>query len=47
MVSAATMVTLGGAFAVISLSINASQQNQLDEALRAEAVEEVGEAASL
>ena len=45
--SAVTMVTLGGAFTAISLVVDASQQRQLDDALRGETYEEAREAASL
>jgi len=46
-ISAITLVTLGGAFAVVSRSVNASQQRQLDLALTQEAREEAAEAAML
>jgi len=46
-VSVMTMVTLGGAFAAISVAVNAFQERQLDEALRAEAAEEAREASAL
>ena len=46
-ISAITLVTLGGAFAVVSLSVNASQRRQLDLALAQEAREEAAEAAML
>lgn len=46
-ISAITLVTLGGAFMAVSLSVNASQQEQLDLALAREALEEAAEAASL
>lgn len=45
--SAITLVTLGAAFAFVALSVNASQEHQLDEALRREAQEEAAEAAAL
>jgi two-component system heavy metal sensor histidine kinase CusS len=45
--SAITLVTLGGAFAAVSLSVNESQQRQLDLALAQEAREEAAEAAAL
>src|SRR4051794_39838505 len=41
------MVTLGAAFTAISCVVDASQQRQLDDALRSEAAEEAREAASL
>ena len=46
-VSVMTMATLGGALMAISIAVNASQQRQLDEALRAEATEEAREASAL
>lgn len=46
-ISAITLVTLGGAFAVVSSSVNNSQQRQLDLALAHEAREEAAEAAML
>jgi len=46
-ISAITLVTLGGAFAAVSISVNASQQRQLDLALAEEAREEAAEAAVL
>ncbi|MDC0746049.1 sensor histidine kinase [Polyangium mundeleinium] len=46
-VSVMTMGTLGGALMAISIAVNASQQRQLDEALRAEATEEAREASAL
>ncbi|TKC98312.1 sensor histidine kinase [Polyangium fumosum] len=46
-VSVLTMGTLGGALMAISIAVNASQQRQLDEALRAEATEEAREASAL
>ncbi|MBL9102932.1 MAG: HAMP domain-containing histidine kinase [Myxococcales bacterium] len=45
--SAITLVTLGGAFVAVSVSVNASQQEQLDLTLAREAIEEAAEAASL
>ena len=46
-ISGITLLTLGGAFAVVSISVNASQQRQLDLALAEEAREEAAEAAAL
>jgi len=46
-ISAITMVTLGGAFAAVAVSVNASQEQQLDLALAREAHEEAAEAAAL
>ncbi len=46
-VSVMTVATLGGALMAISIAVNASQQQQLDEALRAEAAEEAREASAL
>jgi two-component system, OmpR family, sensor kinase len=46
-VSIMTVATLGGALMAISIAVNASQQQQLDEALRAEAAEEAREASAL
>ncbi|APR82419.1 Osmosensitive K+ channel histidine kinase KdpD [Minicystis rosea] len=46
-VSAVTIVTLGGAFATITVAVNGSQERQLDEALRAEAREEASEASAI
>ena len=46
-ISAITLVTLGGAFTAVSLVVNASQREQLDLALLAEAREEATEAAAL
>lgn len=46
-ISAITLVTLGAAFAVVSSSVNTSQQRQLDLALAQEAQEEAREAAML
>jgi len=46
-ISAITLVTLGGAFAAVSISVNSSQQRQLDLALAHEAREEAAEAAVL
>ncbi|MBA3546028.1 MAG: HAMP domain-containing protein [Nannocystis sp.] len=46
-ISAITLVTLGGAFAYVSISVNASQRRQLDLALAHEAREEAAEAAML
>lgn len=46
-ISAITLVTLGGAFAVVSITVNTSQQRQLDLALAHEAREEAVEAAML
>ena len=46
-ISAITLVTLGGAFAYVSISVNASQRRQLDLALTQEAREEAAEAAML
>jgi two-component system OmpR family sensor kinase len=46
-VSAMTMVTLGGAFAAVSMAVNRAQERQLDDALRAEAKEEAREASAL
>jgi hypothetical protein len=45
-ISAITLVTLGGAFTAVSVSVNASQERQLDLALAREAREEAAEAAS-
>lgn len=45
--SAITLVTLGGAFAAVSWTVNASQQRQLDRALLHEAREEAVEADAL
>src|SRR5690348_8532182 len=44
-VTGVTMVTLGGAFAVVSYLVNTDQQRQLDVALRKEAHEEATESA--
>jgi signal transduction histidine kinase len=44
-VTGVTMLTLGGAFAVVSGLVNADQQRQLDVALRSEAHEEAAESA--
>jgi two-component system, OmpR family, sensor kinase len=44
-VTGVTMVTLGGAFAVVSWLVNSDQQRQLDVALRKEAHEEAAESA--
>ncbi|MBK9263661.1 MAG: hypothetical protein IPM54_28140 [Polyangiaceae bacterium] len=46
-VSVMTVATLGGALMAISIAVNAFQQQQLDEALRAEAAEEAREASAL
>ena len=46
-ISAITLVTLGVAFTAVSLAVNASQREQLDLALQAEAREEAAEAAAL
>ncbi len=46
-ISAITLVTLGGAFAAVSSSVNASQERQLDLALAHEAREEAAETAVL
>ncbi len=46
-ISGITLVTLGGAFAAVSISVNTSQQRQLDLALSHEAREEAAEAAVL
>lgn len=46
-VSFVTAVTLGGAFAVVSTLVNRDQQQQLDQALRREALEEAREVAAL
>ncbi len=46
-ISAITLVTLGAAFAFVSITVNASQQRQLDLALAHEAREEAVEAAML
>lgn len=45
--SAITLATLGVAFAAVGLSVNASQERQLDQALALEAREEATEAAAL
>ncbi|MCG5054160.1 MAG: HAMP domain-containing histidine kinase [Myxococcales bacterium] len=45
-VSASSLVTLGGALAVISAAVNRDQQRQLDDVLVAEAAEEARELAS-
>lgn len=45
--SAITLITLGAAFAAVSVSVNASQEHQLDLALAHEAREEAAEAAML
>lgn len=46
-VMALTLLTLGGAFAAIALSVNRAQERQLDAALLAEAREEAAEIASI
>jgi two-component system, OmpR family, sensor kinase len=46
-VTVATIVTLGGALAIVDHAVNSSQQGQLDEALVVEAQEEAAEAAAL
>ncbi len=46
-VMALTLLTLGGAFAAIALSVNRAQERQLDAALLAEAREEASEIASI
>lgn len=46
-VMALTLLTLGGAFTVIALSVNRAQERQLDAALLAEAREEAAEIASV
>lgn len=46
-VSLVTAITLGGAFGVVSTLVNRDQQQQLDQALRREAVEEAREVAML
>lgn len=46
-VSIMTVATLGGALMAISIAVNAAQQQQLDEALQAEAAEEAREASAL
>ncbi len=46
-VMALTLLTLGGAFAAIALSVNRAQERQLDAALLAEAREEAAEIASV
>ena len=46
-ISAITLVTLGAAFAVVSVTVNASQRRQLDLALAHEAREEAAEAPML
>jgi two-component system OmpR family sensor kinase len=46
-ITAATLLTLGIAFAAIAVAVGHSQLRQLDDALRAEAIEEAAEAAQL
>ncbi len=46
-ITAITLVTLGGAFTAVAVSVNTSQERQLDLALAQEAREEAAEAASL
>jgi two-component system OmpR family sensor kinase len=46
-ITLATLMTLGGAFAVIAMAVGHSQLRQLDDALLAEAIEEAGEAGQL
>ncbi len=46
-ITAITLVTLGGAFAAVAVSVNTSQERQLDLALAHEAREEAAEAAIL
>lgn len=46
-ISAATLLTLGAAFAAIAIAVGHSQLKQLDDALRAEAREEAAEASQL
>jgi two-component system heavy metal sensor histidine kinase CusS len=46
-VTGVTVLTIGGAFAVVDYLVNASQERQLDDALYAEARQEAGEAAQI